>query len=280
MNNNNKKEPHTCRNCGHIGHLYRDCSRPITSFGIICYRMNSTPINTEYLMIQRKDSLCFMEFIRGKYDLKNSTYIRHLLSGMTQDERKLLLSKTFDELWNYVWYQPCMPRQTNEYNHAKTKFDTLFNGVIHGDSKTNSKVITLAFLIETSISIHDDPEWGFPKGRRKVHEEDLKCAVREFTEETCIMGNDIEIDENMPPFEEIFFGTNNVLYRHVYYIAHIKKNVNSDIRIDPTNINQAREVRAIKWFTFADGLVHIREHNSERKELFQQIHKLILQKYS
>jgi 8-oxo-dGTP pyrophosphatase MutT (NUDIX family) len=29
-----------------------------------------------------------------------------------------------------------------------------------------------------------EPEWSFPKGRRKIKENDLDCAVREFCEET------------------------------------------------------------------------------------------------
>ena len=35
--------PHSCRNCGQIGHVHKDCPHPITSFGVICYRI--TPNN-------------------------------------------------------------------------------------------------------------------------------------------------------------------------------------------------------------------------------------------
>ena len=80
-------KPHTCRNCGHIGHLYKDCPHPITSFGIICYRINPENKELEYLMIQRKDSLCFMEFIRGKYTLDNEAYILQILEMMTVKEK-------------------------------------------------------------------------------------------------------------------------------------------------------------------------------------------------
>ena len=256
---------HTCRNCAHFGHLYKDCPHPITSFGIICYRKNAENKN-EYLMIQRKDSLCFMEFIRGKYDLKNSGYIRNLLSGMTIQERELLVEKQFDELWNYVWYQTTMMRQTNEYSNAKVKFDTLNN---------SAQKMSLKFLLETSISPYENPEWGFPKGRRKVHEDDVKCAQREFTEETSIPATSIIILSEIPPFEEIFYGTNNILYRHVYYIAKLHSdevNPEKSIEVDPTNINQAREVRAIMWLEFHEVLGNIREHNLERKKLIEEVH--------
>ena len=59
--------PQTCRNCGINGHLYKDCVHPIMSFGIICYKVDDMK-NIKFLMIQRKDSLSFMEFIRGKYE--------------------------------------------------------------------------------------------------------------------------------------------------------------------------------------------------------------------
>jgi len=55
-----------CRNCGLNGHIYKNCPHPIISFGIICYKIDGNEI--KYLMIQRKDSLSFMEFVRGKYD--------------------------------------------------------------------------------------------------------------------------------------------------------------------------------------------------------------------
>lgn len=261
--------PHTCRNCGITGHLYKDCPRPIMSFGVICYRINNGEI--EYLMIQRKDSLSFMEFIRGKYKYDQLDYISQLLSCMAQPERHLLLTRTFEELWNIIWYQPVLPRQSNEFFEAKKKFDTLREGIT-----INGKFITLEYLISNSPSPYTEPEWGFPKGRRHLKEEDVHCAVREFCEETAFCTSDIRLIGELPPFEEIFFGTNNVLYRHVYYIASLQGNQVRSTKVDPHNLNQAREVRAISWFRFEETLNHIRPHNQERKQLFQQAHQKII----
>ena len=54
-------------------------------------------------MIQRKDSISFIELIRGKYKLSDYDYIRQIVSSTTRGEREKLLTKTFDELWENVW---------------------------------------------------------------------------------------------------------------------------------------------------------------------------------
>jgi 8-oxo-dGTP pyrophosphatase MutT (NUDIX family) len=119
-----------------------------------------------------------------------------------------------------------------------------------------------------------EQEWGFPKGRRKLKENDLDCAIREFCEETRLISDDIEINDSIIPFEEIFFGTNNVLYKHTYYIAKIK-NSNVPIFIDYNCIEQIREVRALMWFSFEEVLKHIKAYNIERHEIIKETDKII-----
>lgn len=266
----NSVMPHTCRNCGIQGHLYKDCPHPIMSFGVICYRTSQNG-DMEYLMIQRKDSLSFMEFVRGKYKLDQIQYISQLLSCMSISERDMLINKDFEEVWNIIWYQPSLPRLTAEFQEAKRKFDLLRNGVPHGN-----RTLTLQDLLSASPSPYTEPEWGFPKGRRRIREEDIDCAVREFCEETAFEPSDIKVAAGLPPFEEIFFGTNNVLYRHVYYVASLQGNQARNTTVDPHNLNQAREVRAVAWFKFEEILQRIRVHNKERKELFCQVHDKIV----
>ena len=45
----------------------------------------------------------------------------------------------------------------------------------------------------------DEPEWGFPKGRRNFNETDLNCALREFNEETGINMKSIKLLEKLVP---------------------------------------------------------------------------------
>ena len=86
-----------CNNCGKIGHSYNQCSKPIISLGIIAF--NKQYNNLKYLLICRKDSLGYVEFIRGKYPLYNQTYIQNLINEMTISEKNKLLTKDFADLW-------------------------------------------------------------------------------------------------------------------------------------------------------------------------------------
>ena len=257
--------PQTCRNCGINGHLYKDCIHPIMSFGIVCYQIDDIN-NLKNLMIQRKDSLSFMEFIRGKYNTSDVTYIKQLISSMTYNEKHLLMRKQFDDIWNYAWYQNNASniKHTSEYTESKYKFDYL-----------NTNNVIQSIISNMICMVEQEQEWGFPKGRRKLKESDIDCAVREFCEETRLAKGDIEINDNIVPFEEIFYGTNNVLYKHTYYLAKIK-NKNTSIEVDQSCIEQIREVRALQWFDYDEVIKHINSHNVERHQIIEKINDILV----
>ena len=261
-NNNNYMRPQTCRNCGLNGHLYKDCIHPIMSFGIICYKIENNDI--KYLMIQRKDSLSFMEFIRGKYEINNIDYISQLLNNMTKEEKKLLERKDFELIWNYAWSQPHTAniKNTTEYIESKKKYLYLVNTSIFNE------------LLEKSKNNKYEQEWGFPKGRRKLKESAIDCAIREFCEETRLNKKDFDIKKDLDNFEEIFYGTNDVLYKHVYYIAKINNN-NIKLELDYNCVEQVREIRALVWYSFDEVLKKIKKKNVERIELFKLTDNLI-----
>lgn len=265
---NNKKtnyfRPQTCRNCGLNGHLYKDCLHPIMSFGIICYKIVDN--NVKYIMIQRKDSLSFMEFVRGKYNVEDYEYLKQLFEYMTDNEKKMILNNSFDNIWNYTWSQNTHNnfKQTKEYIDSKNKFDNIIN----------TSYFKNLISLKNYKNNYTEQEWGFPKGRKKIKESDIDCAIREFCEETQLYKDDIQIDSKIIPFQEIFFGTNNILYKHVYYIAKIVKE-DAKILLDNNCMEQIREVRALKWFTYNEVLDHIKNHNIERIKIFKKAHNII-----
>ena len=91
------KEKYLCNNCGVYGHLFYNCKKPITSFGIICFRINLYN-KIEYLMVQRKDSLGYVDFLRGKYKMFNL----NIISEMTE-EIENIKKHSYSELWNKLW---------------------------------------------------------------------------------------------------------------------------------------------------------------------------------
>jgi len=264
-NKQNYIRPQTCRNCGINGHLYKDCIHPVMSFGIICYRIKNN--NVEYLMIQRKDSLSFMEFIRGRYKVTDEEYLLDLINNMTEGEKSMLLDGDFDKIWNYAWTQQNINntvKHTTEYCESKKKYNTVF--------ATNFFINNL----KKDKNNNYEQEWGFPKGRRKLKESNTDCAIREFCEETRISKKDFNIVKDINPFQEIFYGTNNILYKHLYYIAKIDKDIK--LFLDNTSIEQIREIRALSWFNSNDVLKKIKKINIERIELFKETNNKICEK--
>ena len=78
-----------CSNCGKENHLQRECREPLTSYGLICYNYFNDEVNPEYkvVMIRRKDTIGYVEFLRGKYNIQqqNSDYDIIKLEDVSQN---------------------------------------------------------------------------------------------------------------------------------------------------------------------------------------------------
>ena len=57
----------------------------------------------EFLLIQRRDSLGFIELMRGRYRVTDIDYIRLHLGGITKEEREKYRKGPFEKLWNGMW---------------------------------------------------------------------------------------------------------------------------------------------------------------------------------
>lgn len=264
-----------CANCGASNHMYKNCTHPITSFGIICVRFNNINgnIQPEYLMVQRKDSLSYSTFIRGKYRLETKKYITELFENMTENERDNIVSKDFETLWKDLWRIDECNSFLKEYEDAKAKFEILQKGVMY-----RNVTFDLSYLVNNTKCKFNETEWGFPKGRRNINEGDFQCAMREFTEETSINTKDMRLLFN-EPFNEIFLGGNKLKYKYIYYVCQIydKNYLSSSCRVIlPQNKIQEREVQQAEWFTFYEALGKIRKCNKERKELLTFIHNNLM----
>ena len=254
-----------CNNCGKQGHSFHQCKLPITSYGIIVFR--SSLKGLQFLMIRRKDSFGFIDFMRGKYSPYNIFQIQNIVNEMSLSEKERILSDSFNDLWLNMWGNSSNIHYKNEEITSSKKMETIKNGVV-----INDEIITLKDIIEKSTTIWFETEWEFPKGRRNHKENDLDCALREFEEETGIPKENIIVVENILPFEEIFIGTNHKSYKHKYFLAYM-----NDSEENLENY-QLTEVSKIEWKTIDNCLESIRPYNLEKIKLITNINK-VLQEY-
>lgn len=256
--------PH-CNNCGKQGHLFHQCKLPITSYGIILCRCSERGV--EFLMIRRKDSFGYIDFIRGKYNPYNIESFQNSINEMSNDEKRQILTEPFDVLWKKMWGGMANSQYRNEEMTSSKKFQLVSTGITIGDTK-----ITLKDLVEASTTNWSETEWEFPKGRRNNQEKDLECALREFEEETGYNKNNVDVVENVLPFEEIYIGSNHKSYKHKYFLAYMESNVG-----DMQNYQQS-EVSKMEWKTIDECLKSIRPYNIEKKKIITNIYT-ILQEY-
>ena len=59
--------------------------------------------NIKFLLIQRRHSIGFMDFIRGKYKIDNIEQINSLFQYMHQNEINLIKTLEFEDLWKEIW---------------------------------------------------------------------------------------------------------------------------------------------------------------------------------
>jgi 8-oxo-dGTP pyrophosphatase MutT (NUDIX family) len=260
-----KKNTNICNNCAKQGHMFHQCKLPIISYGVILFRSSTEGL--QFLMIRRKDSFGYIDFIRGKYSPYNIYQIKTMVNEMSMHEKNRLLTNTFEELWQDMWGDTFNSQFKAEEIASNKKFSLIKDGLY-----INNEFYNLKDIIENSDTNWEETEWEFPKGRRNLKEKDLECALREFEEETGICSSKIKIIENVLPFEEIFIGTNHKSYKHKYFLAYMNE------QDEDLNNYQVTEVSKLEWKSVDKCLQDIRPYNLEKKDLITNINK-VLQEY-
>jgi len=270
-----------CMNCGKSGHNSKICTEPIISCGLICFKINNIQLkkiqkylfnkyidiedynynninyinkvnfhrnDIKFLMIQRKHSLSYIEFLRGRYNELDENKIKNLFELMSKKEVEAIKKCNFETLWDNLWNDTARSKTfIKEMVISKSKFIFLKNNNI----------------IDNLESKYDNPEWGFPKGRRNKFENNINCANREFYEETNL--NNYTYLDRINAIEETFMGTNNVNYKHIYYLAGSDQ---ENLYYDNNNY----EIGNIGWFTIDEILKLLRPYNDSKVNIINQIY--------
>ncbi len=274
-----------CTNCGKSGHTTKNCTEPIISCGIICFNIKNVPIqkienilynkfvdiedfnyknlkflnklykykdDIKFLLIQRKHSLSYIEFIRGRYNEKDNNKIKYLFSLMSKKEVSDIKNKDFQTLWDDLWKKTAGSKTfLKELTISKNKFNYCKKNNLFDELETK----------------YETPEWGFPKGRRNKFEKNVDCAIREFEEETNYK-NYILLDR-INYMEETFKGTNLIDYKHIYYFAGSDSDKINDI-------NDTYEVGNIGWYTYDETLKLIRSYDITKLDVINQTYFFII----
>jgi 8-oxo-dGTP pyrophosphatase MutT (NUDIX family) len=270
-----------CINCGKYGHNTKLCIEPIISCGIICFNIKNISLkkieqylfnkyiniddysykninyinkidfhnnDIKFVLIERKHSLSYIEFIRGKYDENDLTKIESMFSLMSKTEVNNIKTESFDILWNNLWNDTANSKTfLKEKNVSKTKFNNLLKNSVFNNLSTT----------------YESPEWGFPKGRRNKHETNIDCANREFIEESNI--TNYTLFDRIECVEETFKGTNNKDYKHIYYLSGTELN-------ELSTFNYTYEVNNVKWCTIDEVLNLFRPYEKTKIEIINQIY--------
>ena len=141
----------TCNNCGKIGHLFHQCKLPITSYGIIAFKSSSKGI--KYLMIRRKDTFGYIDFIRGKYSPYNIEQVKKTIDEMSNEEKKQVLENSFDELWKNMWGTAIRSQYRNEESISSKKFEIISNGLINDTFLVREGTISTYILQKINTSV-------------------------------------------------------------------------------------------------------------------------------
>ena len=294
-----KNNKHYCNNCGKFGHYFKTCMEPITSNGIICFKYDSClSISTNtiskftsnkyieidsfnynhldniskldtfkdkiyFLLIRRKHTLSYIEFIRGRYIHTDLNKLKKMFELMTQEEIYNISGLNFRLLWSKLWKKTSKSKiYQKEYNKSKVKFNHI----------TSSKLIHKLIKIKP---LYDTPEWGFPKGRRNNFEKNIDCAIREFEEETNMNNKDYDILNNISSVQENYTGTNNIDYRHIYYLGISP--YSSEINYECMEDNY--EIGDIRWVTWEKAVQLLRPYYYSKIELLNKIFLFSLNLY-
>ena len=249
---------------------------PITSYGCI-YR--SVTDKVRYLIIQRKDSVGYVDLIRGTY---RESQLFFMIQDLPLRERERLLNHNFEDLWkDFHLKGPDYENKLGEgFEYAKGVFQ-----------KIQPYISDLFKFIPPA-----DPEgknlWLFPKGKLNWSFEDMfdaeensteavpklspespfDCALREFREET----NGHEIRESgkllfADPVVERFLGSNSKNYQTNYFVFQtdtLPKIKESERRATGIREISLGEVEKCCWVELEELSKHLRP---ERLELIRYI---------
>jgi 8-oxo-dGTP pyrophosphatase MutT (NUDIX family) len=156
------------------------------SYGVAICRFNLDANQYEMLLVKKRCTYNFVEFVLGHYAKTNESRLIYLFNGMTNAEKLSILSLDYGNIYYNVFLtnpdslyfddSTTIPDNLVKFKLYKRKFIDTF---VRDDG------VRLRLLIAKSKNI--ETIWEVPKGRKSnPQEKELSCAVRETVEETGV----------------------------------------------------------------------------------------------
>lgn len=237
----------------------RDYQRINYSYGIVAYSFDENN-EIRFLLSQKRDTYEYVEFIRGVWNKESS--VPYLFSKMSVEERKRIIDYTFEELWNDLWIKDDISFIEFNYDKSKKQYSRIKNKILYYLNETNTKIL--------------EPQWEFPKGKKKHSEDKLVAAKREFEEETCLYPSKLNVLSDKT-YQEIYEGTNGKKYSTIYFVAKYP-----DIEY-PKYIDTSKNIRKqtvsdesinVGWFSYEEACEKFVSFNYRKQILIQVYEKI------
>jgi CspA family cold shock protein len=246
-----------------INNYKKRTSKP--SWGMFSFVLGETFQDTKYLMIMRNNSYSYEEFLRGSYDINDTTDVRSLISRLTKEEAQRIRDNDFNTLWNGLnsAYDVTVT-DARKLSLAKNNFASI---------KANSSF----YGLDMDKIKWEYPEWTFPKGkktRKNPKESDIDCAQRKFLEETKITDYDMLPDS---PICSSFKADNGVPYKETFYFSKI--NTEREFLVDESDTTQKAHVCAIKLMSEDECKSKIRDYHPYILEVLKRGADFVKGKY-
>ena len=186
-----------------------------TSIGVILCRKNVITQRPEVLLVHKRYTYAFAEFVHGRYSrglvpvvgTKNKASTVHsLLDNMSREELLDIYSLNFSQMWYRIW----LSHDNIEFYHKKNaRFQSVF---MRFDGGAELRRLCLSARGSGALL------WEVPKGRRLgPREPDIMCAVREMREETGVNKSEYQL---LPgAIRRNSYISSGTRYVNIYFVA-------------------------------------------------------------
>lgn len=252
----------------------KNINRIKKSYGILCARFNNKTKKIEILLIQKRATFYYTDFILKNHIKYNENNLLYFFDHMTHDEKLDILSLDFSRMWYRIWMiNPDFPHNSEEQKLSQERYEKY---IAYKNNFEKNYLMDKGRGLKELInkSQHSECLWEIPKGRKATpYEKDMVCAMREFEEETGISSSEYYILDE-PPLT-MTNNSPNTKYINYYYIA-IMPNI-KNIKLNYNNIQQLSEVSKIEWMDL--DKINLIDTNKKLYNLSKSANKMLRKKY-